>query len=84
MNLTPPLSCLYPASLDRVKSWTSVSASLHPGLTTMYVAGSSDSSVERCTPTTAQSATLGCKRRTASSSVGATWKPRTLINSWKN
>lgn len=35
------------------------------------------------TPMTAQSATNGHSRRTASSSAGGTWKPLTLINSFK-
>lgn len=80
-NLIPPFSCLYPASLSLVNALISSSVTLAFGRATTYARGSSDSSIDRCTPITAQSTMLGCRRSTPSSSVGATWKPLTLMSS---
>lgn len=77
-NITPPLSCLYPATFDFTKSLISCSVILAP--TTTKARGTSVASCS--TPITAASRIFSCERRRASNSAGATCKPLYLISSY--
>jgi hypothetical protein len=78
-NTTPPLSCLYPATLDFTKALISFSEIFFPMTT-----NARGTSVPSCsTPITAASKMLGCERSTPSNSAGATCKPLYLISSCK-
>lgn len=78
INTTPPLNCLKSATFAFTNALTSSSVR-SPPLTT-YARGTSVPGIS--TPITAASRILGCVKRRASSSAGATCRPLYLMSSF--